>query len=131
MYFRHVVGTLFTDLLASGARDQIQEMDLIWPVCRHATRRGNMRAHTRGLGRSSSPQQPSLGVAWAKFSFLTSSSSPSILLLLRLYIVGTHFKIQYGRLYHGSWACSCLQLGLDGDLLSRGNKQLGHLGAGE
>ena len=60
MYFTGVVGTWFGDGLASGASHHIQDIELMRPVCRHATRRGNMRAHTRGLGRSSLPQQPNM-----------------------------------------------------------------------
>ena len=77
-----MVGTLFADQLASGARDQIQDMDLIWPVGRHTRRRGNMRARVQEVGKVVFTDEPHMGVARENFFFLTSSFIPFFLLLL-------------------------------------------------
>ena len=47
MYFRGVVGTLFSDGLASGARRHTQDMDLMWPgwPAQNAARQ-HARTHT-------------------------------------------------------------------------------------
>ncbi len=64
-----VVGTMFTDRLASGARRHTQDMDLMWPALpAHNAARQHAHADT-GNGTSSLLNQPSLGVAWANFSF--------------------------------------------------------------
>ena len=61
MYFMDVVGTMFTDRLASGARRHTQDMDLMWPALpAHNAARQHAHAHTRGPGRSSLLERPNM-----------------------------------------------------------------------
>ena len=46
VYFTGVVGTLFTDQLARGARGHVQEIDLTWPAL-PACNGARQHAHTR------------------------------------------------------------------------------------